>query len=41
MTSLWLSGVLIHLGADWVYAGCTIIKLVVIVGAHSTVRWDQ
>lgn len=40
MPSLWLSGVLIYLGLGWVYAGYVIIKMLVIIGAHSDVRWD-
>ncbi|TNE63898.1 MAG: sterol desaturase family protein [Alphaproteobacteria bacterium] len=40
MPSLWLSGVLIHLGLAHVYAVYIIVKLLVIFGAHSSVRWD-
>lgn len=38
---LWLSGVLIYLGFGWVYVVYSIVKLTVIIGAHSSVRWDQ
>ena len=41
MPGLWLSGALIYLGFGWVYVGYTIVKLSVIIGAHSSVRWDQ
>ena len=37
----WLSGVLVSLGFGWVYVGYTVVKLAVIIGAHSAVRWDQ
>lgn len=40
MPGIWLSGVLIYLGGGWVYAGYLIVKLSVIYGAHSDVRWD-
>lgn len=41
MPGLWFSGVLIYLGGGWVYAVYLPIKMAVIVGAHSDVRWDQ
>jgi len=41
MPGLWLSGALVYLGFGWVYVGYTIVKLSVIIGAHSSVRWDQ
>lgn len=41
MPGLWLSGALLYLGFGWVYVGYTIVKLSVIIGAHSAVRWDQ
>jgi sterol desaturase/sphingolipid hydroxylase (fatty acid hydroxylase superfamily) len=40
MPGLWLSGVLLYLGFGWVYVGYTIVKLAVIIGAHSPLRWD-
>lgn len=40
MPGLWLSGLLLYLGFGWVYVGYTIVKLSVIIGAHSAVRWD-
>jgi sterol desaturase/sphingolipid hydroxylase (fatty acid hydroxylase superfamily) len=41
MPGLWLSGILLYLGFGWVYVGYTIVKLSVIIGAHSAVCWDQ
>lgn len=41
MPGLWLSGVLVYLGFGWVYVGYTLVKLTVIIGAHSSVRWDR
>jgi len=41
MPGLWLSGILIYLGFGWVYVVYSIVKLTVIIGAHSAVRWDQ
>ena len=41
MPGLWLSGLLVFMGFGWVYVGYTIVKLTVIIGAHSAVRWDQ
>jgi sterol desaturase/sphingolipid hydroxylase (fatty acid hydroxylase superfamily) len=41
MPGLWLSGVLLFLGFGWAYVGYTVVKLSVIIGAHSAVRWDQ
>jgi sterol desaturase/sphingolipid hydroxylase (fatty acid hydroxylase superfamily) len=41
MPGLWLSGALVYLGFGWVFVAYTIIKLTVIIGAHSSVRWDQ
>ncbi|MFT4635107.1 MAG: sterol desaturase/sphingolipid hydroxylase (fatty acid hydroxylase superfamily) [Arenicella sp.] len=40
MPGLWFSGVLIYLGGAWVYAVYLVIKMTVIFGAHSDVRWD-
>ncbi len=40
MPGLWLSGVLIFLGLGWTYAVYLVIKMTVIIGAHSDVRWD-
>ncbi|MEO1136603.1 MAG: sterol desaturase family protein, partial [Pseudomonadota bacterium] len=40
MPGLWFSGALIYLGLGWVYAGYIIVKMAVIYGAHSDVRWD-
>ncbi|MEZ5920677.1 MAG: sterol desaturase family protein [Parvularculaceae bacterium] len=41
MPGLWLSGALIYLGLGWVYVGYVIVKMAVIIGAHSDVRWDE
>jgi sterol desaturase/sphingolipid hydroxylase (fatty acid hydroxylase superfamily) len=41
MPGLWLSGALLYLGFGWVYVGYSIVKLTVIIGAHSAVRWDE
>ncbi|WP_411817824.1 sterol desaturase family protein [Hyphococcus sp. DH-69] len=41
MPGLWFSGALIYLGLGWVYAGYIIVKMAVIYGAHSDVRWDE
>jgi len=41
MPGIWLSGVLIYLGGGAVYSVYIIIKLAVIYGAHSDVRWDE
>ena len=41
MPGLWLSGALIYLGGGWVYAFYLVIKMLVIFGAHSDVRWDE
>jgi len=40
MPGLWFSGALIYLGGGWVYAVYIVIKMTVIYGAHSDVRWD-
>ena len=40
MPGLWLSGALIFMGGGWVYAVYIVIKMSVIYGAHSDVRWD-
>lgn len=41
MPGLWLSGVLVYLGFGWVYVAYAIVKVSVIIAAHSSVRWDQ
>jgi sterol desaturase/sphingolipid hydroxylase (fatty acid hydroxylase superfamily) len=41
MPGLWFSGALIYLGLGWVYAFYIVVKLAVIYGAHSDVRWDE
>jgi sterol desaturase/sphingolipid hydroxylase (fatty acid hydroxylase superfamily) len=40
MPSIWFSAGLIYLGLGWVYAGYLIVKMLVIIGAHSDVAWD-
>lgn len=41
MPGLWFSGILLYLGFGWVYVGYTIVKMAVIIGAHSEARWDE
>ena len=41
MPGLWLSGILIYLGFGNVYLVYIVVKLTVILGAHSAVRWDE
>jgi hypothetical protein len=41
MPGIWCSGVLINLGLGKVYVAYIIVKLSVIFGAHSDVRWDR
>jgi len=41
MPGLWCSGILIYLGGGWVYAFYIVLKMAVIFGAHSDVRWDK
>ncbi|MBG9387752.1 sterol desaturase family protein [Caenimonas aquaedulcis] len=41
MPGLWVSGALIYLGFGDVYLAYVIVKLTVIMGAHSAVRWDE
>lgn len=41
MPGLWLSGALIYLGLGTTYAFYIIVKMLVITGAHSEVRWDE
>ncbi len=41
MPSLWFDGVLIYLGLGWAYVGFIIVKMGVIIGAHSDFRWDE
>lgn len=40
MPGIWFSGVLIYMGGGYVYAVYLVIKMSVIFGAHSDVRWD-
>jgi sterol desaturase/sphingolipid hydroxylase (fatty acid hydroxylase superfamily) len=41
MPSLWSAGVLLYLGFGAVYGGYVVVKLLVILGAHSAWRWDE
>lgn len=41
MPSIWLSGALIFLGLGWVYAAFIIVKMTIIIGAHSDIPWDK
>jgi len=41
MPSLWFAGALIYLGLGEVYAVYVVLKLAIIIAAHSDVRWDQ
>ncbi|RJX65683.1 fatty acid hydroxylase family protein [Tsuneonella suprasediminis] len=41
MPGIWLSGFLVFLGLGWVYAGYIVVKMLVIIGAHSDVAWDR
>jgi sterol desaturase/sphingolipid hydroxylase (fatty acid hydroxylase superfamily) len=41
MPGLWIAGVLTYLGFGTVYAAYIVVKLVVILGAHSAWRWDE
>lgn len=41
MPSLWFAGLLLYLGLGWVYAGYLIVKMLVIIGAHSDIKWDE
>jgi sterol desaturase/sphingolipid hydroxylase (fatty acid hydroxylase superfamily) len=41
MPGLWISAVLVYLGFGTVYVVYTVLKLAVIISAHSTVRWDE
>ena len=40
MPGLWLSGALMYMGFGWVYVAYAIVKVSVIIAAHSSVRWD-
>lgn len=40
MPGIWMSGVLVYLGLANVYLVYIVVKLAVISGAHSAVRWD-
>jgi len=41
MPGIWFSGALIYLGLGWVYAFYIVVKMAVIISAHSDVFWDR
>ncbi len=41
MPGLWFAGILLYMGLGWVYAGYLVVKMAVIIGAHSDVAWDR
>lgn len=41
MPSIWFAAALIYLGLGWFYAVYLVIKMLVIIGAHSDVKWDE
>lgn len=41
MPAIWCSGFLVYLGLGEVYLVYIVVKLAVITGAHSSVRWDE
>ncbi len=41
MPGIWFSAVLVYLGLGWIYAGYLIVKMTVIIAAHSDVAWDR
>ena len=41
MPGLWLSAGLIYMGLAWVYAVYIVLKMTIIFGAHSDIRWDK
>jgi sterol desaturase/sphingolipid hydroxylase (fatty acid hydroxylase superfamily) len=41
LPALWMSGVLVYLGLGQVYLVYLVIKMTVITGAHSDVRWEE
>lgn len=41
MPGLWLSAMFVHLGFGPVYAVYAVLKMLVVLGAHSAVAWDQ
>jgi sterol desaturase/sphingolipid hydroxylase (fatty acid hydroxylase superfamily) len=41
LPGIWFSAVLIYLGLGWVYVGYAIVKITIIIAAHSDVAWDR
>ncbi|MGQ2930640.1 MAG: sterol desaturase family protein, partial [Sphingopyxis sp.] len=39
--SIWFAGILVYLGLGWFYAGYLVVKMAVIIGAHSDFAWDR
>jgi sterol desaturase/sphingolipid hydroxylase (fatty acid hydroxylase superfamily) len=41
MPGLWLSAILVFLGFGWTYVVYSMVKIAILVGAHSEARWDE
>lgn len=41
MPNIWLAAIAVYLGFGKVYVLYTVIKLLIVIGAHSEVRWDS
>ena len=41
MPGLWAGGALLYLGFGWVFVWYSVVKLAIIIGAHSAVQWDR
>lgn len=41
MPGIWFNGILVYLGLGWVYVGYAVVKMAVIIAAHSDVAWDK
>jgi sterol desaturase/sphingolipid hydroxylase (fatty acid hydroxylase superfamily) len=41
MPNIWLASVAVFLGFGKVYVVYTVVKMLIVIGAHSEVRWDQ
>jgi sterol desaturase/sphingolipid hydroxylase (fatty acid hydroxylase superfamily) len=41
MPGLWFASLLAYLGFGWVYVAYSMVKMTVIIGAHSEARWDE
>ena len=40
MPNIWIAGALVYLGLGWFYAFYLVVKMLVIIGAHSDAAWD-